>query len=104
MPSECPCGSKEAYERCCGIYINGGTAAATPEALMRSRYTAYSRQDINYIEKTMKETAAEGFDKASVSEWAQQAKWLGLTIVAAKTENDLGLVEFIARYQLDNKN
>lgn len=99
----CPCGSQNTYEGCCGIYISGGQNAATPEALMRSRYTAYSVQSFDYIEKTMKEVAAEDFDQVSALEWSAQVKWLGLAIVSTKIEKELGFVEFIANYQVDNK-
>ena len=40
--SNCPCGSGLAYEACCGPII-AGAPAATAEALMRSRYSAYAR-------------------------------------------------------------
>jgi SEC-C motif-containing protein len=39
----CPCGSdNKKYTDCCGRYLDGGEAAPTAEALMRSRYTAYA--------------------------------------------------------------
>ncbi len=40
----CPCGLPAAYDRCCGRFARG-EAAPTAELLMRSRYTAYARQD-----------------------------------------------------------
>jgi SEC-C motif-containing protein len=40
----CPCGLAAAYDRCCGRFL-AGAAAPTAELLMRSRYTAYARQD-----------------------------------------------------------
>ena len=40
----CPCGLPAAYDRCCGRFA-GGEAAPTAELLMRSRFTAYARQD-----------------------------------------------------------
>ncbi len=47
----CPCGSKVDYLGCCGQYIDYSTHPKTPEALMRSRFTAYSLADIAYIKK-----------------------------------------------------
>ena len=38
----CPCGSGSTYDACCGRLHRGPDLAETPEALMRSRYTAYS--------------------------------------------------------------
>ncbi|OIJ92521.1 YchJ family protein [Streptomyces colonosanans] len=60
----CPCGLPEAYEKCCGRFLPqprtpsaGGTpmgaaAAPTAEALMRSRYSAFVRQDAGYLLRT----------------------------------------------------
>lgn len=51
----CPCGTGSSYETCCKPYISGEKPAPTPEDLMRSRYTAYSRggdADVEYIVRT----------------------------------------------------
>jgi SEC-C motif-containing protein len=37
----CPCGSTLPYDECCGP-LHAGAAAPTPEALMRSRFSAYA--------------------------------------------------------------
>jgi uncharacterized protein YchJ len=39
---ECYCGSQLNFNDCCNRYINGSQIAATAEALMRSRYSAYA--------------------------------------------------------------
>lgn len=44
--NDCPCGSQIEYKSCCGVYHQGARVAPTPEALMRSRYTAYSLGNI----------------------------------------------------------
>ena len=48
----CPCGQGLPYEACCGRYIDGGSAAPTAEALVRSRYTAYVRGAGSYVAET----------------------------------------------------
>ena len=50
----CPCGSGKPLSACCGPYLEGKEDPPTPEALMRSRYTAYTQGNLDYIEKTMK--------------------------------------------------
>lgn len=45
----CPCGSGKSYARCCQPYHTGATLPDTPEQLMRSRYSAYALQDVNYV-------------------------------------------------------
>ena len=44
----CPCGLPAAYDRCCGRF-HAGEPAPTAELLMRSRYTAYAREDGPYL-------------------------------------------------------
>ncbi|MGW0743413.1 YchJ family protein [Streptomyces sp. NPDC002817] len=48
----CPCGLPEPYAKCCGRYHAGAAAAPTAEALMRSRYCAFVRQDAGYLLRT----------------------------------------------------
>ena len=44
----CPCGSGKNYSDCCEKIIKG-TPAETPEALMRARYSAYVKGEIDFI-------------------------------------------------------
>jgi uncharacterized protein YchJ len=49
----CPCGSLEAFDACCGRYLGpDGVAPPTAEALMRSRYTAFVRGDVEHLLRT----------------------------------------------------
>ncbi|GAB3982619.1 YchJ family metal-binding protein [Plantactinospora veratri] len=41
-----------AYEECCGALHRGATVAATAEALMRSRFSAYAVGDADYLLRT----------------------------------------------------
>ncbi|MGE0616813.1 MAG: YchJ family metal-binding protein, partial [Bacteriovoracia bacterium] len=45
----CPCGTQSNYADCCERYISGKQYAPTPEALMRSRYTAYTKAEMGYL-------------------------------------------------------
>lgn len=100
----CPCGSGEFYHSCCGQYIEANQSPATPEQLMRSRYSAYTHANIDYIAKTMRGKAALGFDPASAKDWASRTEWLGLNVIRTflKTPTS-GFVEFAARYRLDDQ-
>lgn len=48
----CPCGSGAAYDACCGPLHRGTALAATPEELMRSRFSAYALGDLDHIVRT----------------------------------------------------
>lgn len=45
----CRCGSGQAYDTCCGCLHRGESVAPTPEALMRSRYSAFAHCDTEYL-------------------------------------------------------
>lgn len=99
MKNACPCGLKKTYVLCCGRFITQGQTPATPELLMRSRYTAYTRADIAYIEKTMLPPAADNFDPIAASQWAKDVQWKRLKIIATSTPTESqGYVEFIAMF------
>jgi len=73
---------------------------------MRARYTAYVRGEMDYLQKTHHPLTRESFNLEEARKWSSQSTWLGLSIVNAEKgmENDQeGKVEFIARYQYQNK-
>jgi SEC-C motif-containing protein len=90
----CPCGSGQAYTVCCGAWHLGlaqGVHAPTPEALMRSRYSAYVLGRVDYLRATWHPSTMP-LDLA-----LQPVKWLGLEVRHAQTAGDTGVVEFVAR-------
>lgn len=48
----CPCGAPEPYDDHCGPLLRAERLAATPEELMRSRYTAYVVGDTDHVWRT----------------------------------------------------
>ena len=100
MPG-CPCGSIVPYEKCCGPLLAGEKDAATAEALMRSRYTAYTRAEIPYLLETTHPAKKDTYDPESMRRWAEESRWQGLEIIAVEKggpDDENGQVEFIARY------
>lgn len=97
----CPCGSGVDYAQCCGPYLSGERHAPTAEALMRSRYTAYTRDDRDYIART--------WDPETVPDLADNLGdivWCGLDVQATETggiNDSVGMVEFVAHYQAQGK-
>lgn len=92
------------FEKCCGPFLSGEALPDSAEKLMRSRYTAYTRSEIDYIKTTMVPEAREGFDAEATRQWAQGSKWKGLQIVGTKKggpDDSTGMVEFIATYEKD---
>jgi SEC-C motif domain protein len=101
--SLCPCrkdsGVEKLYADCCGPFITGEKIPSTPEELMRSRYTAYTQSNIDYIANTMKGRAAENFNPVSAAEWSCRVEWLRLIVEKFTTKDDTGYVEFIVYYR-----
>lgn len=104
--SICPCGSELEFESCCSPYISRKSAAPTAEALMRSRYSAYVKQDIDYLKESLAPAEQETFSREDTEEWAMKSEWLGLKILSTYggQENDKeGMVEFIATFKIDGE-
>ena len=100
--SDCPCGSGLAYSRCCGRFIDGGAEPATAEELMRARYTAHTRVDLDYIVRTHDPERREEIDREATRQWADGADWLGLEVLrceAGGADDATGTVEFVAHYR-----
>lgn len=103
MTIVCPCGSQILYDDCCGQYISSRQTPKTAEALMRSRYSAYTLGNISYIKKTMKGKPLDNFNEASALLWAKSVYWLGLEILDFQTNLDQATVLFIASYVSKSK-
>lgn len=71
---------------------------------MRSRYTAYTQANIDYITHTMTGPALINFNPESVKAWAASVTWLGLTVLQSHhvLNSSKAQVEFIARFKQDN--
>lgn len=99
----CPCGTGKKFEECCGPIIAGTTPAPTAEALMRSRYSAYAKGEIDFLLSSLHPDGSGDVDRQSTKAWSQSAEWHGLEVLSTKAggENDeTGEVEFVAKYSL----
>ena len=75
------------------------------EELMRSRYDAYVRVDIDYLIETTLLEKRDFYNVEGIRNWASNSKWLKLevidTIKGGEFDSD-GVVEFKA-YYLENE-
>ncbi|MDE2401041.1 MAG: hypothetical protein KGL90_05210 [Burkholderiales bacterium] len=96
MHDPCPCGLPAAYLACCGRYHVGPLAllAPTPEALMRSRYSAFVKDLRGYLLDTWHPSTRPPMIEAP----EPGLKWLGLDVRrATMSGEDRGTVDFVAR-------
>jgi SEC-C motif domain protein len=98
VTTPCPCGSGARYADCCGRYHAGPLhlQAPTAEALMRSRYSAFVLDRIDYLLATWHARTRPALEANEPG-----LTWLGLelrrhTVVDA----DHAIVEFVARTKL----
>jgi SEC-C motif-containing protein len=102
MNDLCPCGSKQNYTECCGAIISGKRKAETCLELMKSRYSAYTKADINYLMLShhSKNRPAQK-ERKGIKLWAESVRWMQLIIVNiwnGTANDDEGYVEFKALY------
>lgn len=100
--TSCPCGSGSAYADCCEPIITGARPAKTAEQLMRARYSAYVGVQTDFLFASTHPDHRKGYDHQGTREWAENAHWEGLEIVASQGGEEpdgAGEVEFIARYR-----
>lgn len=77
----CPCQSTQTYQNCCEPFHNQTATPTTAEQLMRSRYSAFVLQNIDYIINTTVPAQQPLLDKQAISDWAKQTDWAGLQII-----------------------
>ena len=100
--SNCPCGSDNDYAACCEPIITKKKTAETAEQLMRARYSAHVKVDVDFIYETTHPDYREGYDHKGAKSWAEKSEWHGLEIIGSTNggpKDDKGEVEFIARFR-----
>jgi len=106
----CYCGTSKTFELCCAKFIEGTEFAPEPEALMRSRYSAYACKNAQYLFNTTVTDQQKDNTLIDIAQWAAQTKWLKLLIVDSVQctienfdSNYPPTVEFTAIYLNNNK-
>ena len=98
MPkSTCPCGSDKYYDDCC-FPLHKGQAAASAEALMRSRFSAFALQLSDYLRASWHPTT-----RPEKIELEADTLWKRLEIISANNDKKQGQVHFKAYYQEKNE-
>lgn len=93
----CPCGSGRPYADCCGRLHSGVENAATAEALMRSRYSAYAQGREAYLLATWHPTTRPAALDLGEGEGT---KWLALDVRQCRQPDPThATVEFVARFR-----
>lgn len=89
MTMTCPCQSGQAYADCCEP-LHRGAAAASPQALMRSRYSAFVLGLDEYIQRSWHASTRPAPGNSAGEQWKR------LEVMAAETTGEQGTVQFRA--------
>ncbi len=101
--SLCPCGSGKEFAACCEPVLKGAPAA-TPEALMRARYTAHAVGSFTFLETSVHPSTREKVDTAKMRQWSEAVTWNGMEVhetTGGGEADDAGTVSFTARYSVN---
>lgn len=101
LTNPCPCGSNKNFSDCCARYLERNEPAPTAEALMRSRYTAYTLLREDYLLATWHSST-----RPSSLGLAEEVptQWIGLQIKRhEQPDAEHARVEFVARYKINGR-
>lgn len=108
-PGTCPCGGPS-LAACCGPFIAGEALPPTAEALMRSRYAAYTQKNEPYLLATWHPTTRPA---EPIIDEQEPIRWLGLEVkstlrlrqrkVDLPDDPDSDTVEFVARFKVGGR-
>lgn len=107
----CPCGSGRKFKQCCGPALAGDRWPETPEALMRSRYSAFVSGEVAHLYRTThpENEAVRGVDPdrylRETLEYCRQMSFTGLTVhqTLAPDAEGVAQVLFTAAYEIGGK-
>ncbi len=105
MSNPCPCGRTDARGKplaladCCGRYLDHATPAPDAEHLMRSRYSAFVLERVDYLQASW-HASTRPADLALEPD----QKWLGLDVKRHRViDADHAEVEFVARSRVGGR-
>lgn len=104
-PTPCPCGSAQPYDHCCGRWHSSfaagqGLQAPDAETLMRSRYSAYVLDRLDYLLASWHASTRPG----QLAPNEPGLRWLGLQVKKHVPQDAThALVEFVARSKLGGR-
>src|SRR5690349_7139157 len=104
--NRCPCGSETNLIDCCLPLIQGKKQATRAEDLLRARYTAFTRGDIEFVLATHHSKTRHEVKREEIEDWSKNSEWLNLQIVKSEQgqkEDQKGTLIFVARYRADGK-
>ncbi|MDP3326305.1 MAG: YchJ family metal-binding protein [Hydrogenophaga sp.] len=101
----CPCGRTDArgkamaFDACCGRYLDHDTPAPDAESLMRTRYSAFVLERVEYLKASWHSS-----NRPANLALEPGVKWLGLEVKRHRViDADHAEVEFVARSRVGGR-
>lgn len=97
----CSCGSNLEFNACCGPVLTGARKPATAEELLRARYTAFARGDIDFVVNSHHSRTRHEVKREDIEDWSKNSEWLALHVAqieGGKAEDQQGTIIFCAQY------
>ena len=96
--ADCCCGSALDETQCCLPLHRARACALTAEALMRSRYAAYCRGEVDYLVDSQSNAKLPPADAAALRDYCASMRWHSLRILQSRggAGDTRGEVEFVA--------
>jgi SEC-C motif-containing protein len=73
------------------------------EALLRSRYEAFVKGDVDYILSTHHPETRTQVERAAVEAWSRGSQWKGLRVDQVELKGDKAFIRFTVRYQREDQ-
>lgn len=104
--SDCPCGSGKDYSQCCEPIIKGESKADTAEDLLRARYSAHAKLEMDFVKNTTHPDQLPKYEATTARNWAEKSTWDHLEIInveAGRQVDEEGRIEFVAHFRQKDK-
>lgn len=102
----CCCGSSENFKSCCGRFLEQKKFPETALELMKSRYSAFVKGDVDYIFDSHHPDSRKEVNKNELTAWSKHSKWHGLSIIShskGEASDSVGEVEFLCIYEIEGR-
>jgi SEC-C motif-containing protein len=106
MSRPCPCTSKLTFDKCCEPFLVGKGIPESAEKLMRSRFTAYALNRVDYLVDTTASEKRGELDVEDLSRYCRAVTCISLKILSRQAggpQDDAGVVIFHASLQINGK-
>ena len=98
MSQPCYCQSGQPFEQCCKPFLAGENQPSTPETLMRSRFSAFCVQAVEYLLATHHPSRHSANERAELEKTCGSTQWTSLKVIHSNHNTHSGQVEFAAFY------